>query len=216
MLVEINLLPQKEEKNKSLLLLVIISVILLLIGGFFAYWVNRSNNIKLNTLDQQIAANEELVAYEQEKSKSEESSDSYTKLENTVKWAEEYPAKTVPVLQKLTALLPERGFIQTFNYVETGIIQVGIQFESSREAAYYLNSLQESNWVEDSKLLSVDAITSFYDKKFGESDDEIDKSKLKNETYLPRYLSQFEISLDRDVMKNEANNHSSNELGGDE
>lgn len=216
MLVEINLLPQKEEKNKSLLLLVVISVIILLIGGFFAYWVNRSNNIKLTTLDQQIAANEELVAYEQEKSKSGESSNSYTELENTVKWAQEYPIKAVPVLQKLTALLPERGFIQTFNYVENGIIHVSIQFESSREAAYYLNSLQESNWVSDSKLLSVDAITSFYDKKYGESEKEIDKSKLKNETYLPRYLSQFEISLDRDVLKKEANNHSSNELGGEE
>lgn len=214
MLVEINLLPQKEEKNKSLLLLVISLIVILLIGGTFAYLLNRTYSSKLSSMEKQITTNEKLVALEQEKMIAKENANSYTELENTVKWAEEYPIKTVPMLQKLTALLPERGFIQTFNYVNTGIVQVGIQFESSREAAYYLSSLQESNWVKDSKLLSVDAITSFYDKKFGDSGKEIDKSKLKNETYLPRYLSQYEITLNIDVLKEEDIPTSSGEIGG--
>lgn len=215
MLVEINLLPQKEAKNKSLLLLAIISIVILLIGGFFAYWFNRSFENKLASLEQQISTTEQLVANEQQKVVAYESSNSLADLENTVKWATDYPLKTVPVLKNLTTLLPERGFIQSFTYEELGVVKIGIQFETSREAAYYLNSLLESDWVHEAKLNQLDAVTGFYDRTFGESDDGPDESELKNEKYIPRYLAEYEVELNRDVLKAEVNAQAPEEQGGD-
>lgn len=213
MLVEINLLPQKEAKNKPLFRLAIISIVILLIGGFFAYWLNRSYENKIDSLQQQINMTEQLVVAEQEKVTAYEASSSLAKLEKTVKWAQEYPIKTVPVLNELTSLLPERGFLQTFTYEEMGLVNFSVQFETSREAAFYLSSIQESNLIASAKLLSLNAITSFYDKKFGE---EMDESKLKNEKYVPRYLAEFEITLDQAALKKEVEANSSEESEEDE
>lgn len=215
MLVEINLLPQKEAKNKSLLLLAIISAVILLIGGFFVYWLNHSYNSRLASLEQQISTTEQLVESEQEKVVSYEASNSLTELENTVQWAKDYPIKAVPILKKLTEMLPERGFIQSFTYEEIGTITFGVQFETSREAAYYLNSLLESDWVKEAKINKVETITAFYDRKFGESDEGPDESKLKNEKYVPRYLAEFEIEINRDLFTG-ADSEPSNVEGGDQ
>ncbi|MEQ2529384.1 fimbrial protein [Robertmurraya yapensis] len=212
MLIEINLLPQREVKNKSLLLLTIIAAAILLFGGFFAYFLNRSYENKLASLEQQISTTEQLVAAEQEKILSYEASDSLSELERTVQWAQAYPIKAVPVLQNITALLPERGFIQTFTYEETGTVQFEVQFETSREAAYYLNALLESDWVSNAKLNSLDTETEFYDKKFGETDEGPDESRLTNEKYIPRYLGQYEVKLNREFFKK---NNSSATEGGD-
>lgn len=216
MLVEINLLPQKEEKNKSLLLLVIIATLILLIGGFFVYWLNNSYEKKLASLEQQITTAEQLVLNEQQKIVNYQASNSLSELENTVKWAKGYPLKIVPTLNKLTALLPDRGFIQTLSYVETGIVNLTVQFETSREAAFYLGTLLESNWVHEASLTNLSAITGFYDRTFGETDEGPDETSLKNEKYLPRYLGTFEVELNREVIKEEAVENSSIEEGGDE
>ncbi|WP_449620018.1 PilN domain-containing protein [Robertmurraya sp. Marseille-Q9965] len=216
MLVEINLLPQKEAKNKSLLLLAIIASVILLIGGFFVYWLNHSYENKLASLEEQIATTEQKVATEQQKVYSYEASSSLSELENTVQWASNYPLKTVPVLKKMTSLLPERGFIQSFTYEEIGSVTFSVQFETSREAAFYLNSLLEANWVKEAKLNKVDAVTGFYDRTFGESDDGPDESDLKNEKYIPRYLAEYEVGLNIDSLKDEELKNSSEEQGGGE
>lgn len=215
MLVEINLLPQKEAKSKSLLLLTIIAVIILLFGGFFVYWLNRSFDKKIESLEQQILTTEQLVLKEQEKIVSYQSSNSMTELENTVRWATDYPLKTIPVLKKITALLPERGFVQNFTFEEMGLISFSVQFETSREAAYYLNSLLESDWVSEARLNKLSAITGFYDRTFGETDEGPDDSSLKNEKYIPRYLGTYEVVLNKDILKEDAAAESSEEGGDD-
>lgn len=201
MLVEINLLPQKAEKNKTLIWLSILTVMILLIGGFVLYWFKEKNETKIEGLEQQIATTQQLIAVEQEKVDSSETSTSLKELESTVQWAKDYPIKTVPIIQKLTRALPEKGYLQTLTYEEVGTINLTVQFETSREAAYYLNSLQESDWVTSVNLLNLNAVTGFYDKQFKE--DEIDNSKLKNEKYIPRYLAEFEIAIDREFLKSE-------------
>lgn len=213
MLIEINLLPQKKAKNKSLFWLAIISSIILLIGGLLIFYLYRSFENKLTSIEQQISTTEQLVLLQQEKVVAYKTSNSFSELETTVEWAKEYPLKTVPVLKKLTALLPERGFIQSFTYEETGIINLTVQFETSREAAYYLNSIQESDWVTTAKILNLDAVIGFFDKTFGE---EMDESKIKNEKYVPRYLAEFEITLNRDVLKRETEDKTTDENNGDE
>ena len=200
MLIDINLLPQKEEKNKTLLVLAIIFAVILLLGVFFMFWFSRSYENQIANLDQQIASTESMIATEQQKQVTAEATDSLSKLANTVEWAKAYPLKTIPVLQKLTSLLPERGFIKTFKYEESGKIVLTVQFEQSREAAYYLSSMLDSDWVSDAKLNSLQAVTEFYDDTM---DENFDESHVKNETYIPRYEGEFEITLNQDAIKNE-------------
>lgn len=60
-------------------------------------------------------------------------------------------------MQHLTGLLPERGFIQTFAYTEAGTVTISVQFDSAREAAYFLDNLNESEWIDDANLSSLTA-----------------------------------------------------------
>jgi hypothetical protein len=60
-------------------------------------------------------------------------------------------------MQHLTSLLPERGFIQSFGYTESGAVTLTVQFDSAREAAYFLNSLNHSKWIEEASLNSLAA-----------------------------------------------------------
>lgn len=200
MLVDINLLPKKEEKNKTLLVLAITFAAILLAEVFFIFWLSKSYENQIANLDQRIASTENLIAAEQQKRVTAEEADSVTKLASTVQWAQEYPVKTIPVLQKLTSLLPERGFIKTFTYEETGKIVLTVQFEQSREAAYYLSSMVDSKWISDAKLNSLKAVTEFYNETM---DEKFDQSHVKNDTYIPRYEGEFEITLNKDVLKAE-------------
>ena len=209
MIIDINLLPQKEEKNKPLLVLAIIFAVILLLGFFSMFWLSRSYENQIATIDQRIASTESLIASEQQKKVTAEATDSLTKLDNTVKWAKAYPLKTIPVLQELTSLLPERGFIKTFTYEETGKIVLTVQFEQSREAAYYLSSILDSNWISDAKLNSLQSVTKFYDDTM---DENFDESHVTNETYIPRYEGEFEITLNQDVIKNELKDTESESL----
>lgn len=198
MLVDINLLPQKEAKNKTLLVLAIIFAVILLLGVFFVFWFNRSYDIQIAQLDQHIANTESMIVAEQQKQVTSEATNSLTQLESTVEWAKAYPLKTVPVLQELTSLLPERGFIKTFTYDETGTVVLNVQFEQSREAAYYLSSLLDSNWVSDAKITSLNAVKEFYDQTMS---DNFDDGHIKNEKYIPRYEGEFDITLNQDFIK---------------
>jgi len=192
MLVDINLLPQKEAKNKSLLTLAIVFSSIFLIGIVITVVLNNSYNSKLAELENQITLTEQLVEIEQQKIVAYQSSNS---ISDTVKWAQSYPLKTVPILKNLTTILPERGFIQSFTYEESGSVRLTVQFEMSREAAYFLNSLLESNWVTNAKLNSLDTVTNDTFSETGDNKDELTGN------YIPRYLGQYEIELNQEVLK---------------
>ena len=200
MRININLLPQKEEKNKTLLVLAIIIAVILLLGVFFMLWFSRSYENQIASLDQRIASTESMIAAEQQKRVTAEATDSLSTVSKHCRMGRSISIKNNPVLQKLTSLLPERGFIQTFTYEETGKIVLTVQFEQSREAAYYLSSMLDSNWVSDAKLTSLQAITEFYDDKM---DENFDESHVTNEAYIPRYEGEFEITLNQDLIKDE-------------
>ncbi|WP_237146580.1 fimbrial assembly protein [Planococcus halocryophilus] len=76
-------------------------------------------------------------------------------LKATVDWAEGYQFDTVPLLKELVSILPARGFFDSFSY--TGLDQaiLSVQFDTAREAAYYLAQLKTSELIESATLDSV-------------------------------------------------------------
>ncbi|MFE8703445.1 fimbrial protein [Cytobacillus sp. FJAT-54145] len=195
MLVEINLLPKKEPKNKTLLLLVIIIGVIFLIGLISTYMIHQSYEKKLDSLNSEINETKLIVAQEQQKLVEFEQSNSVSELENTVTWAKGYPVKTVPLIKQLTALLPNRGFIQTFSYTESGEVSLSVQFDTSREAAYYLKNLLDSNFVKEAFL---EALTTVEIPTANNNIFDIDDN---NEKLVPRYMGEFKIMINRNAIE---------------
>ncbi|MFJ5758192.1 PilN domain-containing protein [Neobacillus sp. NPDC093182] len=155
MLVEINLLPQKEPRKKSFFIIIAaMAVIFLSLGTYYFLQIQSTKN-DITYMDSQIKMTKDLEAIEEKNTNKSESELSITLLKSAVEWANSYPIQTIPVMQHLTGLLPERGFIQTFAYTEAGTVTISVQFDSAREAAYFLDNLNESEWIDDTNLSSL-------------------------------------------------------------
>lgn len=159
MLVEINLLPQKEPKKFNIIYLTSIVAVLVLIGGIY-FWQIQSVKSDLEAVDSQIAVTKKLADKQQQNANQAQVASSAGTLKSAVEWAKNYPIQTVPVMRHLTSLLPERGFIQSFAYTEAGTVTLSVQFDSAREAAYFLDNLKESKWIADASLSSLTAVES--------------------------------------------------------
>lgn len=213
MLVEINLLPKKEPKNYALLAIIAAALLLFLAAGVFILWQGNSLQNQLTRLDDQIAATKKMTEAEQVKLGSDSASNSVAELEAAVKWAKDEPVKAVPIIQKVTALLPYRGFIQNISYTETGAVTLTVQFDTNRDAAYYLKTLLDAKWISDVKLTTL--ATS---EENANSTTESTGSKLGDgQIIIPRYIGQFQITLDRDFINKQekAENSKESNEGGD-
>ncbi|WP_053364230.1 hypothetical protein [Bacillus sp. FJAT-27251] len=155
MLVDINLLPKKEQKNIKIIIILLAALLLVSLAGFFLLWQGKSYNQQIASLDEQITTTQQLAEIEQEKVLAVQTSNSVAVLESAVNWASEDPLKTVPVIKHVTSLLPKRGFIQNISYSETGTVSLTVQFDTSRDAAYYLKTLLNSEWFSEVTLGSV-------------------------------------------------------------
>lgn len=195
MLVEINLLPQKQQKRSITLRIIIIIALTMLLISLLTFWQVQKYNNEIRHLEANIANFEQTITSLQQEV-NVESTNSYVELSNAVEWSLTYPIKSVAVLKHLTSLLPERGFLLTYSYTETGILSLTVQFDTKKEAAYYLSWLSDSPWIEDVKLSQLSSSQI-------ESTDVTPQIQGENETesYLPRYTGNFEITLNREAIR---------------
>jgi type IV pilus assembly protein PilN len=193
MVIDINLLPKKEPKNVVFLVSTVIVLLLAMATAFVFYVSMQKAEIKIHSLTQELKQMRTLEAVEQQKLANVQSLQEFQELEKTVKWAEQYPMKTVLLLRKMTKLLPERGFVMSFSYAEDGTVSVTVQFDTSEEAAYYLKSLSDADFVTEVQLKSL---TTMEDKS-GEENVEEEKN------VLPRYLAQYELHVNKNALKEE-------------
>ncbi|MBY0146694.1 PilN domain-containing protein [Neobacillus niacini] len=229
MLVEINLLPQKEPRKFNIIILIVLLALIILAGAIY-YWQIQATKSELQSLDKQISMTKEIAIKEEQNADKNESQMSISLLKNAVEWANTYPIETIPIMQHLTSLLPERGFIQSFAYAEAGTVILTVQFDSAREAAYFLDNLGESEWVGEPTLNSLtiqekeevvetkteaettdENSSDNAEKENKEAAPEIDKNDNSNDQYLPRYIGQFEIKLN--IVKIKELTTKSNEEG---
>ena len=189
MLVEINLLPKKEPKNVTFLVIIISSLLILLVAGSVFLWQGSRFDDELASIETDIITTKKLIEAEEAKQISKQATSSYAELGSAVQWANEEPLKSVPIITHIVALLPQRGFIQTIKYAETGAISLEVQFDTSRDSAYFLKRLLDSDWVSEANLTSL-------------SIEESEETK-SNAEVIPRYKGQFEIMLDRNFINQE-------------
>ncbi|WP_174729843.1 hypothetical protein [Mesobacillus harenae] len=193
MLVDINLLPKRDSKHSSsLLLAAFISIVFLSVAGVL-YWQGSLYERQLADADKQIEAAQKILAAEQERFSAFETSHSAVELEEAVEWASSYPIPTVPLLRHLTSLLPDRGFIEHFQYTAGGTVRLRVQFDASREGAFYLSTLLDSAMVDDAKLLFLKT------QDFNDGTDQSNEGKkeMKNANFIPRYIAEYELLINQ-------------------
>ncbi|MBT2693052.1 hypothetical protein [Bacillus sp. ISL-55] len=200
MLVEINLLPKKEHKTSSSLSIALILLFIFVLVSIGVFVQARMNETSLKKVDQEIESMQKLNTALQTKISDQESSDSTGNLQRAVTWAESYTPETVKLLRILIALLPEQGFIQSLSYNGEGIVGVKVQFESSRDAAYFLSSLKHSKWVNNASILTLEAV-----KEEGKESGSSSNTEA-TEVLMPTYYSEFEIHFNREFFTKEYQN----------
>ncbi len=198
MLVEINLLPKKEHKKSSMLIMAIAGILGFTITFSIVFFQGNSYEKKMETLDKQIESIQKLNEVQQAKLAEGDSSNSAVKLQDAVNWAEQFPFDTVPILQNIIALLPERGFIQNFEYSNADSLVIKIQLDATRDAAFYLSSLKGSEWVEDVTLMNIVAETKIEGTAVETTNTSSEQEEVK---VLPRYSAEFEITFKPEFFK---------------
>jgi type IV pilus assembly protein PilN len=215
MLVEINLLPQKKQRKSSTIIKIVILLALIsMIFSLLTFWQVQRYNNKINGLQANITEFQQTIEALQQ-DVSAESTSSYVELSNAVEWSSSYPIKSVAVLKHLTSLLPERGFLLNYSYLDTGTISLSVQFDTKKEAAYYLKWLNDSEWIETVNLsqLSSNQIESTGDFTVNETENVGHK---ETQIYLPRYTGSFEITLNKEKIKESQQQSENNKEGGDD
>ncbi|ANU12811.1 hypothetical protein B481_3150 [Planococcus halocryophilus Or1] len=155
MLVDINLLPQKE-RDRPAFLIAAISILLtaVIIWAVLAFLAgsHEKEQAVLAAQSVQVATEQEAIRTRLEAA---QGMNEEQQLKATVDWAEGYQFDTVPLLKELVSILPARGFFDSFSY--TGLDQaiLSVQFDTAREAAYYLAQLKTSELIESATLDSV-------------------------------------------------------------
>jgi type IV pilus assembly protein PilN len=213
MLVDINLLPKRDEKNIAFYVITTI-VVLLLTGAsiFFIFSLNGKKD-ELQYLDKQITLNQTILDDQYAKLSQYESSSSIKELENAIKWVDEQPYNLVFILQQLTKSLPERGFMIDFEMNEENVITERVQFDTKSEAAYYLTSILKYPWIEEAVITEAKTAEILKDNS-----EQINNAfEILNEANIvPRYFAEYQIRLDISKVKelSEKQDSTNDEEGG--
>jgi len=185
MLAEINLLPQKQQRNYTNLLVILIVAIMLLGATLTIFSFLNKKNEQIAQLEQEYDTAQQQTTVLQQQASQSTDSDAVSDLEKAIQWSEEYPVDFVPLLNELTKQLPEKGYFYQMDYLDSSSLELIVQFESSSETAYYLKRLKESDLLEEVKLLTVETVP-------------ID---VAAEDSVPRYLAGYKLLIDRAALK---------------
>ncbi|MDE4083813.1 fimbrial assembly protein [Planococcus maritimus] len=187
MLVDINLLPQKERDRPAVLIAAVAILLLaIIIWAVFAMMARAEANEQqaLQVQAQGVMAEQAQIRNELE---ARQGMNEEQQLQATVEWAESYQFDTIPLLEELVSLLPARGFFQTFSYTGLDQAQLVVQFDSSRESAYYLAQLKASELLSSATLDNV-ATEVLEEEAEGEGTEENEAV-----TNAPRYLATYTL-----------------------
>lgn len=203
MLIEINLLPQKEKKRVSLFV-VLLSIALLLIASASASFVLYTKNKELDNVEQQLSSAIQLreTLEMSAAGNSGATASSAERLNEAIAWVDGTKVPVSPIVAHLIERLPERGFFQALSYTSEESLIVTIQFDTSRDAAYYLSELKSSKWINSAKILTLN--TSI------EEGEEDTQAILDTTNALPRYAAEYEIVFNmesvNETLAQEGNN----------
>ncbi|MBS4194831.1 PilN domain-containing protein [Lederbergia citri] len=187
--MNINLIPPRKKKSYFLFysfLIIFIVTILFSSILFLQIQAKKDHILSLEKERQQI---QKLVEIENSKLNEAQITSSTDILYETITRVEKDRIDAVPLLSHLISLLSERGFFESIDYQLDGDVQLSVQFDSSRDAAYYLHELLQSSWLTDAKIISITA------------KEEIEDANNKEHENVLRYTASYQLSLNKAYIK---------------
>ncbi|MGG5254892.1 PilN domain-containing protein [Neobacillus sp. SM06] len=156
MLVEINLLPKKEPRKFGFFAAMLIFAVVFLSIAAIYFWQIHSTNQQLEKTNKQLALLDKVIETKTIQSSQNKTPNSVNRLKKSIDWVESSKMETVPVLDELTSLLPERGFILSYqSETESDTVKLSVQFDTANDAAYYLNRLNQSKMVAEASIGTI-------------------------------------------------------------
>lgn len=193
MLVDINLLPQKEKRSRVVIIVLLAGLLASLAGAGWTYFYQSILNQELSNVKQQLELTKNLRMVQEQKVNEATSSSSVQMLEEKVRWIEQIPTSTVAILNEVVGLLPERGFFLQYQYTVSGDIMISAQFDTVREVSAYLAELKEAPFVEGVQMANVaTSPVTLPDHLQGDNE--------SSSKYMPRYIAQFTIKLNQQEL----------------
>ncbi|GKV68787.1 hypothetical protein NCCP2716_12850 [Sporosarcina sp. NCCP-2716] len=187
MLVDINLLPEKERERSNLLYAALVIIGAALLFWLVFYLLTRSMTADTERLDGQLTKLQEQQTELSERLNRSDNAQAVDRLAASVQWAEDFRYATAPLLEDLTAQLPRRGFFRSFAFAAPHQATVEIQFDQKAEAAYYLTRILASESVETASIESIAT------EEIEETEETATGSKTTVRRLLPRYIATYTI-----------------------
>ncbi|MGP4061561.1 hypothetical protein [Halobacillus sp. H74] len=187
MVVEINLLEQKEKRNILPFIIlgffVLVSLIIVVTLGFQRSQLVAQTEAKEERI-QQIQQDQEKFTQpvDNEGTERDQLKDSLDQLKATI-------VPTIPFVERLVSLLPERGFFESFTLTGASEVTVVARFDTIQQAAKFTNTLNQESVILNVELASVE--TSVVD----ETEDLYD--------YQPRYIASYYLVLNESTLLSE-------------
>lgn len=186
MLVEINLLPQKQKKSIFIFLIAGIVFFTFLVLFAIGYFIYDNKQQSLKNVESELELTVSLREIEEKKLTESKEVDSFSQLMTKIDWITKQKISLVFLLNHLVSLLPERGYFMNYQASDEGTVTINVQFDTPREAANYLHELNQSPYIAQASLQNL-------------STQEINDEENSDEPfrYLPRYIANFNIEINR-------------------
>ncbi|MFS0575367.1 fimbrial assembly protein [Sporosarcina sp. 179-K 3D1 HS] len=183
MLVDINLLPEKERERSTLLLAALAILGVAVLFWAVLYFISNAMEKETAVLESQQAALQQEQQAVRDLLPVSDHLDARKQLDLTVQWAETVQFDTVPLLEDMIHALPERGFFRSFEFTAPNSATVVVQFDAKPEASHYFSRLASSESIEHLVLDSVTAETV--------TEEESDVTH----DVMPRFLATYSITF---------------------
>ncbi|MFG6495445.1 hypothetical protein P8610_08815 [Fictibacillus sp. UD] len=192
MLVDINLLPVKEQKSFKTTILLIVAVAMLLGSGT---WLGLDYYVSTGELQEKERLLEQEKLLVQTQLKNQQQSGPIVEsapLAEKIEYIRGKKIAATDLLQHLVALLPERGFFMKYEYKDKKTILVEAQFDTLAETSHYLYELTNSPYLATATIEKMET-TNFEEINEGE-----DMTAMQN--ILPRYRSLYKIEFEKEKI----------------
>lgn len=190
-LPEINLLPEVRQESSAQAILFFIFVGLVIVSFIVMGYLYFSTNSKLSSAqsestelsDERDTLQIQIASLE---------SDEGSAYEQAVTFAEYYAIPTSFLITELNRLLPDESYLTDYTYSSSEVNLVS-HFETLDTVADYTTKLINSDYLIDSTVESIETFSLKEEELEGASQFEV----------VPRYESEFLLTIDKEKMKEE-------------
>lgn len=194
MIVEINLLEEKEKRNIVPFLIGLVGIFLLLIT--FVTVSVQQQALK----EQQQSIQQELQRIKKEQASyqailQDETQAARHNLQETVGQVNQAIFPSVPLLERMIALLPDRGYFERYTYTEENNLELIVRFDSLQEVAAYTSELLQKEYIDQVELNNITT------EQLSEQFDPLE--------YRPRYIAEYQLDIHRERWMEEVEQNES-------